>query len=196
MSTHYLELGTEAWVRAMFVHCLAQKLEWESSVFVCCRWCMVIRGDKSGMQQNFSHNLHNKTCTTTCMTTCTTTFIIQLAAHMMEVLCVCQFVYLLLQQIKGNLESTHLKLGTTGTTISSPIMLSSEHKSGVFNSYWRMHPMGKKTKPWTHPRKHPNNSQKGSVVAFGMTKKTGFLASQDTDLINHKTPDCTLSKTE
>jgi hypothetical protein len=130
------------------------------------------------------------------MTTCTTTFIIQLAAHVMEVLCVCQFVYLLLWQIKGNLESTHLKLGATGTTISSPIMLSSEHKSGVFNSYWRMHPMGRKTKPWTHPRKHPNNSQKGSVVAFGMTKKTGFLASQDTDLLNHKTPDCTLSKTE
>lgn len=92
----------------------------------------------------------------------------------------------------------------------SPIMLSSEHKSGVFNSYWRMHPMGRNifhknremhpmgrnTNPWTHPRKHPNNSQKGSVVAFGMTKKTGFLASQDTDLINHKTPDCALSKTQ
>jgi hypothetical protein len=56
--------------------------------------------------------------------------------------------------------------------------------------------MGRKTKPWTHPRKHPNNSQKGSIVAFGMTKKTGFLASQDTGLINQKTPDCTLSKTE
>jgi hypothetical protein len=27
MSMHCVELGTEAWVRAMFVHCLAQKVE-------------------------------------------------------------------------------------------------------------------------------------------------------------------------
>jgi len=98
---------------------------------------------------------------------------------------------LLLWQIKGNLESTHLKLGTTGTTISSPIMLSSEHKSGVFNSYWRMHPMGRKTKPWTHP----NNSQKGFFFIWN-DQENWILSFPRHWPINHKTPDCTISKTE
>ncbi len=49
MSVQYLELGTEAWLRVIFVHCLAQKL------CVCVLQVMHgYRGDKSGIQQNFS----------------------------------------------------------------------------------------------------------------------------------------------
>lgn len=72
MSMHCVELGTEAWVRAMFVHCLAQKLEWESSVFVCCRWCMVIGVINQEYNKTF-HNFHNL------RRTCKITFIIKLA---------------------------------------------------------------------------------------------------------------------
>jgi hypothetical protein len=78
MFVHWLEWKLHvhalpgAWVRAMFVHCLAPKLEWESSVSVCCRWCMVIGVINQEYNKTF-HNFHNL------HRTCKITFIIKLA---------------------------------------------------------------------------------------------------------------------